>query len=130
MFTDRDLPATGTTIGIERIIEVMKELDMFPAEVGTTVAQVLVTQFSPELVGASLRMARDLREAGLNVETYLENDPLGGQIRYALKKEIPYVAILGPDEAAAGKVALRNLAIGQAGDRRPPGGGGADTGLA
>jgi histidyl-tRNA synthetase len=73
------------------------------------VAQVLVTQFSPDLLPESLRLARRLREAGLNVEVYLENDPLGNQIRYALKKEIPYLAIVGPDEAAAEQVALRDL---------------------
>jgi histidyl-tRNA synthetase len=109
LFTGRDLPATGTTIGIERITDVMHELDMFPPGVGRTVAQVLVTQFSPDLLPESLRLARRLREAGLNVEVYLENDPLGNQIRYALKKEIPYLAIVGPDEAAAEQVALRDL---------------------
>jgi len=113
MFTDYSYPATGTTIGIERIIDVMEELEMFPPEVGKTVAQVLVTQFSPEMVPESLQVARELREAGLNTELYFENDPLGDQIRYALKKEIPYLVIVGPDEAAAGQVAVRNLRLKQ-----------------
>jgi len=43
MFMDRSYPATGTTIGIERIIDAMEELNMFPPEVGKTVSQVLVT---------------------------------------------------------------------------------------
>ena len=113
MFTDRSYPATGTTIGIERIIDVMEELDMFPPDVTGTVAQVLMTQFDPDLVTESLKVARDLRKAGLKTEMYFENDPLGDQIRYALKKGIPYVAIVGPDEVAAGEVALRNLAAEQ-----------------
>ncbi len=113
MFLERSLPATGTTIGIERIIDVMTELEMFPPRVGATVAQVLVTRFSPALVGDSLQVARDLRRAGLNVELYFEEDALGVQIRYALKKGIPYVAIVGPDEVVAGQVALRHLALGQ-----------------
>jgi histidyl-tRNA synthetase len=113
VFMDYSYPATGTTIGIERIIDAMEELDMFPPEVGKTVAQVLVTQFSPDMVTESLKVARDLREAGLNTELYFENDPLGDQIRYALKKEIPYVVIVGPDEVAAGQVAIRNLRLKQ-----------------
>ncbi len=113
MFSDHSYPATGATIGIERIIDVMEELEMFPPEVGKTVSQVLVTQFNPELVTESLKMARELRQAGLNVELYFENDPLGKQIRYALKKGIPYVIIIGPDETASGQAAVRNLELRQ-----------------
>jgi len=113
MFAKHSYPATGTTIGIERIIDVMKELEMFPPAVGKTVAQILVTQFNPDLVTESLKMARELRQAGLNVELYFENDPLGKQIRYALKKGIPYVVILGPDEVIAGQAAIRNLQLKQ-----------------
>ena len=113
MFMDHSYPATGATIGIERIIDVMEELEMFPAQIGKTTTQVLVTQFSPDMVAESLKIARDLRQAGLNVELYFENDPLGDQIRHALKKEIPYVVIIGPDEVAAGKVAIRNLQLRQ-----------------
>jgi len=113
MFSDHSYPATGVTIGIERIIDVMEELEMFPPQVGKTVAQVLVTQFNPELATESLKAAQDLRRAGLNTELYFENDPLGDQIRYALKKGIPYVVIVGPDEAAAGQAAIRNLELRQ-----------------
>jgi histidyl-tRNA synthetase len=111
MFMDRSYPATGTTIGIERIIDVMEELDMFPSDVGQTVTQVLVTQFDPDLLTESLKMATELRQAGLNTELYFESDRLGEQIRYALKKGIPYVVILGPDELAAGRAAIRNLLL-------------------
>ncbi len=110
MFMERSLPATGTTIGIERIIDVMEELRMFPPGVGQTVIQVLVTRFSAETAPESLRLAAELRQAGLNVEMSFQETSLGNQIRYALKKGIPYVAILGPDEIRAGVVALRNIA--------------------
>ncbi|MEA3341399.1 MAG: His/Gly/Thr/Pro-type tRNA ligase C-terminal domain-containing protein, partial [Chloroflexota bacterium] len=66
-----------------------------------------------ELATESLKAARELRQAGLNVELYFENDPLGSQIRYALKKGIPYVVIVGPDEVAAGQAAIRNLELRQ-----------------
>ena len=109
MFLDRSYPATGTTIGIERIIDAMEELNMFPPEVGKTVAQVLVTLFDETLVDASLQMANTLRKGGLKTEMYFEPDALGTQLRYAGKKEIPFVVILGPDELALDQVTVRDL---------------------
>ncbi len=109
MFSDRSYPATGTTIGIERIIDAMEELNMFPPNVGKTVAQVLVTIFDQTLVNASLQMANSLRKSGVKTEMYFEQEPLGTQIRYASKKGIPFVVILGPDELAAGQVTVRDL---------------------
>jgi len=60
-------------------------------------------------VDASLQMANTLRKGGLKTELYFERDTLGNQIRYASKKGIPYVIILGPDELAADQVTVRNL---------------------
>jgi histidyl-tRNA synthetase len=111
MFLERSYPATGTSIGMERIIDAMEELDMFPPVVGRTVAQVLMTLFDQSLVDESLKIANMLRQAGLRTEMYFEQDPLGTQIRYALKKGIPYVAILGPDELAANQVTVRNTLL-------------------
>ncbi len=111
MFSDRSYPATGTSFGIERIIDVMEELNMFPPEVGTTISQVLVTVFDEAQVGASLQLTNELRRAGLNTDLYFENDPLGDQIRYALKKGVQFVVIVGPDEIAAGEVTVRNLSL-------------------
>jgi histidyl-tRNA synthetase len=113
MFANRSIPATGTALGFERIVDVMEELEMFPPEVGTTVTQVLVTQFNSEMVNESLKVAGELRRAGINTEFYFESKPLGKQIRYALQKGIPFVVILGPDEVAEGKVTIRNLGLEQ-----------------
>jgi histidyl-tRNA synthetase len=109
LFSDTSFPATGTTIGIERIIDAMEELKMFPAEVGRTVVQVLVTLFDTNLTQASLQIANTLRAGGLRTEMYFEPDSLGAQLRYAGKKGIPFVVIPGPDEVAAGQVTIRNL---------------------
>ena len=109
MFADSSLPATGTSIGIERIIDAMEELNMFPPEVGKTVVQVLVTLFDSTLADASFQMAETLRAGGLKTEMYFEPDSLGSQLRYAGKKGIPFVVILGPDELAANQVTVRDL---------------------
>jgi histidyl-tRNA synthetase len=109
MFLPEGLPATGTTLGIERIIDVMDELDMFPAHIGETVSQVLVTLFDEETTPASLGIAQTVRQAGINTELYFEPISLGKQIRHADKKGIPFVVIAGPDELAEDKVTIRRM---------------------
>jgi len=76
-------------------------------------SRVLVTLFSPELYPQTLALAARLRAAGINAEQFLEATRLGKQIRYANRKGIPYILILGPDEVAAGRVVLKNLTTGE-----------------
>ncbi|GAB4404386.1 MAG: histidine--tRNA ligase [Anaerolineales bacterium] len=113
MFSERGYPATGTTIGIERIIDVMDELGMFPSSLRRTLVEVLVLQFDPSLLAETLRFAHSLREQGLRVELYFEAESVKKQLRYASRKGIPFAAILGPDEAAQGQVTIKNLDLGE-----------------
>jgi histidyl-tRNA synthetase len=105
-FAGQELPATGTTIGLERILDVMREFDMLPDVAGGT--EILVTLFDATLRDAALRLAAELRRAGLRVEVPLQTArSLKPQIAYASSKGIPLLAILGPDEVAADTVTLR-----------------------
>ena len=113
MFRRQSLPTTGTSFGIERIIELMDELGLYPPHLGGTLVSVLVTVFSKETRRASTRIAHQLRQAGINTEVYLGARKLGRQIAYADKKGIPIVAIAGPDEIEAGAVKLRRLSDGE-----------------
>ena len=113
LFSNQALPMTGTSFGIERIIDVMDELAMYPPTVGKTVTQVLVTVFNRDLFGASIRVANALRAAGINTELALDADGLGKQLKYAAAKSIPFAVIIGPDEAAARQVTLRDLSSGE-----------------
>jgi histidyl-tRNA synthetase len=110
LFSGVDYPATGTSLGIERIIDTMDELNMFPPDIRATTAEVLVTVFGPETAGESLKLAARLREAGINTALYFEaEDSLRDQIGYASAKGIPFVVIMGPDEIAAGQATVRRL---------------------
>jgi histidyl-tRNA synthetase len=113
LFSNQSLPVTGTSFGIERIIDVMDELAMYPANVGKTVTQVLVTVFNRDLISTSIRLANELRAAGVNVELALDADGLGKQLKYAAAKAIPFALIVGPDENAAQKATLRDLVSGE-----------------
>ncbi|MBM3131179.1 MAG: histidine--tRNA ligase [Chloroflexi bacterium] len=113
LFSSQSIPTTGTSLGIERIIDVMDELAMYPASIGKTVTQVLVTVFNRDLIGASTRAANALRAAGINAELALDAEGLGKQLKYAAAKAIPFALIIGPDEAAAQKATLRDLTSGE-----------------
>jgi len=107
MFSGRDVPATGTSLGLERIITVMEELAMLPTT--PTVSQVLVTMFDRGLFGESLKVASELRSAGISAEVYVNDDKLKKQLDYANKKKIPLVLIIGPDEKERGEVVVKDM---------------------
>ena len=109
-FSKQGFPATGTSFGIERIIDLMNADDMYPSTVGKTVTQVLMTVFDDVLMSESLKLATRLRQGGIRTEVYHRPGKLSTQMKYADTKGIPYAIILGSDELASGNVAIRDMA--------------------
>jgi histidyl-tRNA synthetase len=92
----------------------MEERGMFPPEIAESApADVMVTIFSEDTVGESLKLASELRSAGVRVTVYPEPEKLGKQIKYADSIKVPYVCILGESEIAEGKVKLKNMTTGE-----------------
>jgi histidyl-tRNA synthetase len=110
MFLGQSIPACGFSLGLERILVVMGERGMFPDSLATAPADVMVSVFEPADIGQALRVAARLRTAGLRVLVYPDADKMGKQIKYADSRGIPFVAILGGDEIAAGTVTVKHLA--------------------
>lgn len=107
-FTGLDLPAVGFAIGVDRTIEAMEEEGVL--DVSKTETQVLVTIFNPELMDNSLEVTLQLRSVNIPSEIYLDpNSKLDRQLKYADQKGIPYVVIIGPDEAEKDMVTVKNL---------------------
>ncbi len=113
MFLGQDLPACGFSLGLERILVVMSERNMFPAEVAGSPADVMVAIWNEESISESLMLARELRAAGLRVDLYPEADKLGKQFKYASSLGVPFVAVIGEDERAKGEVAIKNMKTGE-----------------
>lgn len=109
MFTKEGLPACGGSIGIERVLEVLAGRE--PARPSPP-AEVLVTVWDADARLDALRLAAAIREKGIAVETYLGSERLGRQIGYAAERGIPFAVVRGPDERAAGLVAVKDLAAG------------------
>ena len=70
MFSGEQIPACGFSLGLERILVVMTERNMFPSQVATAGADVMVTLFEGEPIEEALRLAAELRAAGLRVDVY------------------------------------------------------------
>ena len=106
------LPATGFAMGDVVIGIILKEAGLVP-EFKPTPAEVLVTVFDQSLLTNSMKLAAELRSAGLNVMTYSEPAKLQKQFKYADKMKIRIALVLGPDEAEKGLVVLKNLGSGE-----------------
>ncbi|MDQ3062803.1 MAG: histidine--tRNA ligase [Acidobacteriota bacterium] len=113
MFGKEQIPACGFSLGLERILVVMEERGMFPKELETNSADVLITIWNEESIGESLKLAGELRQRELRVLVYPEADKLGKQFKYADSIKIPFVCVLGETELAENKVTLKNMRTGE-----------------
>src|ERR1043166_5156796 len=113
MFLGRDVPACGFSLGLERIIVVMSEREMFPPALVSSPADVMATIWNEESIGESIALATELRGRGLRVDVYPEADKMGKQFKYAASRGIPFVAIIGDDERAKGEIAIKDMRSGE-----------------
>jgi histidyl-tRNA synthetase len=113
MFSGEQIPACGFSLGLERILVVMTERNMFPADVASAAPDVMVTLFEGEPLEEGLRLAQELRAAGLRVDVYPEPDKLGKQFKYAALRGVKFVTVAGGDERARGEVTLKNMQTGE-----------------
>jgi histidyl-tRNA synthetase len=105
------LSGVGISFGIDRIYDVMEELNLFPKE-AIQFTKVLIVHMEEESMKFGMRVAQSLRFNNIPTEIYPEISKVKKQLDYANKKQIPFAVIIGPDEMAAGKVALKNLITG------------------
>jgi histidyl-tRNA synthetase len=113
MFSGQNVPACGFSLGVERIIVVMTEREMFPSELSASPADVMVTLWNEDSISDSLTLAHELRASGLRVDLYPEADKLGKQFKYASERGIPAVVVLGDDEKVRGEVAIKDMRTGE-----------------
>ena len=105
------IPATGIAFGFDRMVEGAIELGLIP--LSDSITQVLVTVFDEDTAPYSLKVANQLREAGIRTEVYPELDKLGKQMKTADQKSVPFVVIAGPDEVKQDVVTVRNMKSGE-----------------
>ena len=107
-----NVSGVGISFGADRIYDVLSELNLYPENLQST-TQLLFATFGEQELLYALRWAKVLRENGMSVEVYPEPTKMKKQMGYADSKKIPFVAIVGGDEMAAGKVMLKDMQSGE-----------------
>ncbi|OGM27290.1 histidine--tRNA ligase [Candidatus Woesebacteria bacterium RIFCSPLOWO2_01_FULL_39_61] len=107
-----DMSATGFALGFDRTIEAMEQFKLFPPIQQRN--SVLVSVFSPELSDESALVVANLRENNISAELYPdEGIKLDKQLKYADKKGIKWLVVIGPEEAEKNSVILKDLETGR-----------------
>jgi histidyl-tRNA synthetase len=109
-FTGQAVPATGVSIGVDRLLAALREKGRVG---GTAQGPVVVTVMDRDRMAEYQKMATELRNAGIRAEVYLGNPKnFGNQLKYADKRESPVAIIQGSDEAERGVVQIKDLILG------------------
>ena len=109
-FTGQEVPATGVSIGVDRLLAALRAKGRLSGE---NQGPVIVTVIDRDRMADYQRMAAILRAAGIRAEVYLGNPKnFGNQLKYADKRQSPIAIIQGEDEAARGVVQIKDLILG------------------
>ncbi|MBR5899012.1 MAG: histidine--tRNA ligase [Muribaculaceae bacterium] len=106
-----NVSGVGISFGADRIYDVLNTLDLYPAETSSATT-VMFTNFGTAEAAASLKMAKQLRAAGISAEVYPESSKMKKQMGYADALNVPFVAIVGETELAENKLMLKEMATG------------------
>ncbi len=108
-FTGQQVPATGVSIGVSRLMTALHSRDLLATAVSPL---VMVTVMDKAEAASSFKIAEDLRAAGIRAEVYTGGGRFGDQMKYADKRGAVIAVIEGGDERARGEVTLKDLGLG------------------
>ena len=109
-YTDKKLPGVGISIGLTRLFYKLSELNLINAE-KKSVAEVLIVPMIEDL-SVPIKIAKNLREEGINTEIFLNNKKLKSKMKYADKLQIPFVIVIGEDEVKTEVVKIKDMVTG------------------
>lgn len=107
-----DVPGIGFSFGVDRIYDVMEELELFPDDLNKS-TQVLIVNFDNESEKFGLGVLSKLRNANISAEIYPESVKMKKQFTYANKKGFSYTLSIGSDEISSGILTLKNMESGE-----------------
>ncbi|MGZ3668622.1 MAG: histidine--tRNA ligase [Bdellovibrionota bacterium] len=111
VFGAPETPAFGGSIGFERLVMLLQEQTQLCGLAG--VPQIFFPLFNEELRAQVLPLANGLRALGLSVDTYPDaSQKFGKQLAYCSDRKIPFALVLGPSEAAAAQIKVKDMAAG------------------
>lgn len=110
MFANKDMSGIGISFGFERIMILLEESNLLANN--QTNSEVLVTVFDDGSLGDSITLYNSLIDSGIPAELYMDRAKLAKQLKFADKKNIPFVVIQGPDEKQTDEVLIRRMSNG------------------
>src|SRR3989339_33011 len=112
LFGVPNVPGVGISFGVDRIYDVLEGLKLFPeaVEKGT---KVLFFNLGNEESKTAFYLMQELRESGITAELYHEQSKFDKQFKYAEKKQVPYVVIIGSTELTEGTCIIKNIVNGE-----------------
>lgn len=111
IFGLKDVSGVGISFGLDRIYLVLEELNLFPKTIEQSL-DVLCLNFGKTEGKAALQLIANLREAGLRADLYPTSTKVQKQFKYADKREVPYVVLLGDKELSEGNFVVKNMKTG------------------
>jgi histidyl-tRNA synthetase len=105
------IPGVGISFGVDRIYDVMEELKLFPGTVSRS-SEFLFFNLGTDSLTKNLALSQLLRKAGIRCELYPEQAKFDKQFKYAEKKKIPFVVLIGAEELKTGRAKIKNLSTG------------------
>ena len=111
LFGVPNIPGVGISFGIDRIYDVLEELDLFPENISRPVTAIFFNLGEKE-AEAALKLMNGLRDNNISCELYPENIKLDKQFKYADKKNITYAVIIGSKELESGSCTIKDLKKG------------------
>ncbi|MBU2913338.1 histidine--tRNA ligase [Reichenbachiella agariperforans] len=107
-----DMSGVGISFGVDRIYDVLEELDLYP-ETHASSLQVMIANFGSETTAPGITLMNALRALDINTELYPDNAKMKKQMTYANNKGVPYVVVIGSEEIANETYALKNMVTGE-----------------
>ncbi|MBC2839488.1 histidine--tRNA ligase [Robiginitalea sp. SC105] len=112
IFGLNDVSGVGISFGLDRIYLVMEELGLFPETLDRAL-DVFCINFGEEEAREALKLVMRLRSRGIRADLYPNDTKVGKQFKYADKREVPYVVLIGDEELRAGQFTVRDMRKGE-----------------
>jgi histidyl-tRNA synthetase len=113
LFDVPNIPGVGISFGVDRIYDVMEEKNLFPQDIMLSSVKVMLVNFGPQFEPRNIDLLSFLRERGVSCELYPEAIKFDKQLKYANKKHIEYIILIGENELNDGYISMKNFATGE-----------------
>jgi histidyl-tRNA synthetase len=112
IFGLKDVSGVGISFGLDRIYMVMEELGLFPQTLSQSL-EVLCLNFGQEESQAALKLVMNLRDSGIRSDLYPDQVKVAKQFKYADKRDVPFVILIGDQELKEGTFTVKEMKSGR-----------------